>query len=60
MVRSYATSLYSTSTNVKFTGPHVSAIACENLVLNYKAEAAGNCAMVGAVVSVTFIVIVAV
>jgi hypothetical protein len=43
-----------TSTNVKFTGPHVSvAVACTKLGVELQviAEAAGNCAMVGATVS---------
>jgi hypothetical protein len=60
MGRSYATLVLLTSTNVKFTGPHVSvAIACAKLGVELQVIAeAGNCAMVGAVVSVTFIVIV--
>jgi hypothetical protein len=50
----------STSTNVKFTGPHVSvAIACAKLGVELQVitEAAGNCAMVGAVVSANIVIV---
>jgi hypothetical protein len=61
-VRSYATSLYFHINECQvYRSTRISCIACTKLGVELQviAEAAGNCAMVGATVSVTFIVIVA-